>query len=378
MPKLECALADSRIRPFAQPPVLSIVIPTYERPAELQLTVQSIADQLKDGLEDKVELLISDNASGPDTNGMIQALAERYPRLSYMINARDEGGFFNLFAAPWRAQGRYTWTFGSDDVLLDGGVASVVSILEREAPSFLTLNKRAANANLTEVLYTQLNTVPDKRFDTFIDLFSAFGVNQLAFISAQIESTEAARVLDAEPYLRSDTRHPHVVAFLEKHAHAPAYYSAANHLVHRIENSQTANYNAGNFFDYAAALPRMLIEIMAKVGAPADLFERTSGHRQVKHYDRPEVTLVDTVFENILRALDAGYYLTLGHRRALEATLAHCRPDRLAQFAEIWAYNNKLQQMADRETQATQALAQGRQLALGASEMFTRSTAPEA
>jgi hypothetical protein len=31
MPKLECALAESLIRPFAEPPVLSIVIPTYER-----------------------------------------------------------------------------------------------------------------------------------------------------------------------------------------------------------------------------------------------------------------------------------------------------------------------------------------------------------
>ncbi|CAN5414941.1 hypothetical protein BH10PSE4_BH10PSE4_42330 [soil metagenome] len=376
MSKLECALADSLIRPIAQPPVLSIVIPTYERPDELQVTVQSIADQLKGGLEDKVELLISDNASGPDTNGMIQALADKYPCLSYMINARDEGGFFNLFAAPWRARGRYTWTFGSDDVLLDGGVASVVSILEREAPSFLTLNKRAANANLTEILYPLLNNVPDKRFDSFIDLFCAFGINQLAFISAQIESTEVARALDPEPYLRSDTRHPHVAAFLEKHAHAPAYYSGANHLVHRVENSQTIDYNAGNFFDYAANLPRLLADVAAKVGAPADLFERTNGHRQVQSYDRPEVTLVDTIFENLLRALYSGYHLTTGHRRSLETTLAHCRPDRLQQFAELWTYSNTLAQLAKRKADATQTLDEARQTALNASEMFQRSTAP--
>ncbi len=111
MPKLECALADSRLPTLAQQPVLSIVIPTYERADELQVTVQSIASQLKDGLEDKVELLISDNGSGGETVGVIQALADRHPRLGYMLNARDEGGFFNLFAAPWRAQGRYTWTF---------------------------------------------------------------------------------------------------------------------------------------------------------------------------------------------------------------------------------------------------------------------------
>jgi glycosyltransferase involved in cell wall biosynthesis len=376
MPKLECAIADSLIRPNAQEPVLSIVIPTYERPVELQMTVQSIATQLKDGLEDKVELLISDNASGAETVGVIQAMAEQYPRLSYMLNARDEGGFFNLFAAPWRARGRYTWTFGSDDALLDGGVASVVSILEREAPSFLTLNKHVASNDLSQVIYDALNSVPDRRFDTFIDLFSAFGINQLAFISAQIESTEAARALDAEPYLRSDTRHPHVVAFLEKHAHAPAYYSSANHLVHRFDNSQTIDYNAGNFFDYASNFPRLLIEIAAKVGAPADLFERTSGHRRIDSYDPPEVTLVDTVFENMLRAMSAGYHLTLGHRRALESTLAHCRPDRMAQFAELWTYSNTVQLLAKKEAEAKHFLGQARENALATSRVFIQSTAP--
>jgi glycosyltransferase involved in cell wall biosynthesis len=376
MSKLECALADSQIRPVAAEPVLSIVIPTYNRHTELQLTVQSIADQLKGGLEDKVEILISDNASGPETIGMIQALAERYPRLSYVINARDEGGFFNLFAAPWRARGRYTWTFGSDDVLLDGGVASVVSILEREAPSFLTLNKRAANADLTQVLYTALNTVPDKRFDTYLDLFCAFGVNQVAFISANIESTQAARALDAEPYLRTDSRHPHVAAFLEKHAHAPAFYSAANHLVHRVENSQTIDYNGGNFFDYGSTLPRLLLEVAAKVAAPDDLFERINGHRQVTSYGAPGVTFVDTIFENILRALYSGYYLNLGHRRCLESALAHCRPDRILQFNEIWAFTHTLQQMEKREKEAAEALAKGRRSALDASGMFSSPSGP--
>jgi glycosyltransferase involved in cell wall biosynthesis len=376
MSKLECALADSLIRPIAQPPVLSIVIPTYQRPAELQLTVQSIADQIKDGLEHKVEVVISDNASDPDTTGMIRALANRHDCVSYMINARDEGGFFNFFAAPWRARGRYTWVFGSDDVLLDGGVASVVGILEREAPSFLTLNKRVANADLTQVLYDSANSVPDRRFDSFIDLFCALGINQLAFISAQIESTEAARALDPEPYLRSDSRHPHVAAFLEKHAHAPSCYSAANHLVHRIENSQLLDYNAGNFYDYGTTLPRLLVDIGAKVGAPLDLFERITGHKRIGDYNTPDVTFVDTIFENILRSLHFGRHLTMGHRRFLEATLAHCRPDRIQQFAEIWTYNNTLLQMEKRQKDEAQALLNARQAALNISEIFSRSTKP--
>jgi hypothetical protein len=374
MSKLECPLADSLIRPISQEPVLSIVIAPHHRAAELQLTVQTIADQLHDGLEDKVELLISDNASGSETVDVIRALAEHYPRLGYTLNARDEGGFFNFFAAPWRARGRYTWVFGSDHVLLDGGVASVVSILEREAPSFLTLNKRAANADLTKALYTSLNTVPDRRFDSFIDLFRAFGVNQLAFISAQIESTEAARKLDPEPYLRTDSGHPHVAAYLEKHAFAPSCYSAANHLVHRVETSPMLDYEAGNVFDYGATFPRLLIEICEKVGAPKDLFERTSGHRKATSYDPPEVTFVDAIFENILRGMSAGQYLNVGHQRALESMLVHCRPDRMAQFAQLWTYSQRLITLERNVKAAQGSLDFAQKTALETSRMFTQST----
>jgi hypothetical protein len=65
--------------------------------------------------------------------------------------------------------------------------------------------------------------------------------------------------------------------------------------------------------------------------------------------------------------------LILGHRRALAAILPRCRP---AQFAELWTYNNTLRQLAKRETQATQAMAETCRAARTASDVFTRPTAP--
>jgi hypothetical protein len=375
MAKLECALADSLIKPRAEPPLLSIVIPTHNRPEELQLTVQCLADQLKDGLETKVELLISDNASGAETVEAIKAMASRHASLSYMLNARDENGFFNLFAAPWRARGRYTWAFGSDDVLLEGGVASVVTALEREQPSFMTLNKQAANSTLTHMIWNNANSVPSRRFDSFIDLFCALGINQLAFLSAQIESTEAARAIDPEPYLRTDSRHPHVAAYLEKHAHAPAYYSSETHLVHRLENSTMPDYHAGNFHDYGVTLPVLLIKVAEKVGAPADLLERITGYKRIENYDAPDVTFVDAMFENMLRAMSFGRLIPSGHWRVLDTYLAaHGRSDRSAQFEQIWAYSLKLEALQKAETAATLDLRQARQAALETSTLFTKST----
>lgn len=375
MAKMECALAGSLIKPLAEAPVLSVVIPSFNRGDELSLTVQSIASQLANGLENKVEVLISDNGSGPDTVATILELGNSFDNVSYMLNARDEGGFFNLFAAPWRARGAYTWTFGSDDILLEGGVAHVVETLEREAPSFLTLNKKAANAALDTMIWDAANTIESRRFDSFVDLFCAVGINQLAFISTQVEKTEAARAIDPEFYLRSDSHHPHVAAFLEKHAHAPACYSADTHVVHRLENSTLLNYHAGNFYDFGVTFPVLLMQVAAKVGVSLDVLERITGMKRIVDYAPPTVTFVDSMFENMLRAFFTGRYIPPWHWRTIDAAMReHARSDRQAQLAEIYTYSLRLEQMEKQETAAKQALQQARNAALEASKMFTQPT----
>jgi glycosyltransferase involved in cell wall biosynthesis len=297
---LECALAESQMRPLNAAPVLSIVVISWNRTPELIQAVASLADQLNGGLEHKVEIIISDNASGPETIEAIRALHERFPTVSYVHHARDEGGVFNLFAAPWRARGRWTWVFGSDDILLPGGIEHIVAALEREQPSYMALNKRVLNADLSQEVAASFNSIPDRRFDTFEELMYAIGI-QPAFISGNIELTETARAFDPQPYLTVDTRHPHLVAYLEKHHGAPAFYCSAPFLVHRINNSTLEDYNLGNFFDFAVTFPPLLAAVVRKVGAPANFFERMTGEKRVASYTPTGLTFVDNIFENLLR-----------------------------------------------------------------------------
>jgi glycosyltransferase involved in cell wall biosynthesis len=375
MAKLECALAEADLKPWDQPPLLSVVIPSYKRVGELKLAVDSFVTQMTGGLQSKVEIVLSDNASGGDTLELIRAMARERAEISYLVHARDEGGYFNMFAAPWRARGRYTWVFGSDDVLLDGGLGSVVTMLEAENPAFMTLNKRAAHADLSGLVWERANTIPDARFDSFADLFAAVGVNQLAFLSCQVESTERARKLDATRYLSTNTRHPHVAAFLEKHHDGLCLYNSANQVVHRLNNSLLGDYHAGNFFDYAAALPVLLWEVMDKVGAPKDLFERVTGHKRVANYDPPQLTFVDTMFENALRAAHFGHYLAASHRYVLEQALNHCRPHRREQFDQICELSRRLQELEHRSKITQAELEALREHALQSSALYARSDA---
>jgi hypothetical protein len=50
MRPVECPVALKLVRAWDAPPLLSIVVPTYNRTAEMVTTVRSLADQLKDGM----------------------------------------------------------------------------------------------------------------------------------------------------------------------------------------------------------------------------------------------------------------------------------------------------------------------------------------
>jgi glycosyltransferase involved in cell wall biosynthesis len=333
---LECRVADSLLKPLSQPPILSIFIPTRDRTPEMIAAVDSIASQLVGGLESKVEIIISDNASKPEGLAAIRALADRYAPVSYMLNADDQGGHFQLYSACWRSRGQWTWTFGSDDLLLPGGVAHIVDVLEREAPSFLTQNKRIRNRDLSQEVVTAVNGIADRRFANFVELFCGVGIHQVAFMSSSVERTAAARKIDAIPYLEAATLHSHVLAFFEKHYGQPCYYTSANYLVHRTHNSQLNEYMAMNFRDIGTLLPILLMRAGKKYGAPVDFFERVNGSRKIDTYAEPTITFVDNMFEYLTRGISCEKFLYHHEKHALENILKDCRPGRLETFRTLW------------------------------------------
>ena len=122
-------------------PLLTIYIPTYNRPIELMQCVESIAEQIKDSLEIMVEIIISDNGSSSDGIKTIRELADRYSFISIYLNAENGGGRAQIAVSPWRARGKWLWVFGDDDLLLPGGVKRVLDIITSDAPVFISLNR---------------------------------------------------------------------------------------------------------------------------------------------------------------------------------------------------------------------------------------------
>ncbi len=347
MAELTCAIAESRIKQRDRAPLLTLFVPTHNRAPEMVQAVESLAGQLNGGLQDKVEILISDNASGPEGLAAIRDLAERFDSVSYMVNAIDQGGHFQVYAAPWRSRGVWTWVFGSDDVLEPGGIGKVVARLEADDPSFLTMDKSIWSRDLSRRLHAAANAIPGRVFSSFSDLFKGVGLHQVGFLSASLEKTEAGRAIDALKYLSADTYHNYTIAYFEKHQSAKCVYMPDSLIRRRLDNSGIADYLGVTFEDVALKFPIIMMTLARPYGVDDGIFEQVNGSRLISSYDPPVITMVDNLFEYMLRSISKGRTINFFQRAAFEAMCDSWRPHRREQFDRIWSISETMRKATE-------------------------------
>lgn len=129
--------------------MLTFVIPTNNRPTELRRCVLSIAAQ---GAED---ILIIDNGSEPETGFAIDRLKSEYAcvrSIRFDDNIDYSVAFHRMMtAAP---ESTWVWTFGDDDILMNGALKFIHEQLERlsndnKPPAFIHVAEvqRASGTN---------------------------------------------------------------------------------------------------------------------------------------------------------------------------------------------------------------------------------------
>ena len=103
--------------------ILSICIPTYNRPEELRRLLESVMPQM----DERVEFVIGDDGDELVTG---KVLAD-FPGadIIYFKNQKRLGFDANLIAVTARATGEYVWWCGDDDVIAPGAIKRVLSML---------------------------------------------------------------------------------------------------------------------------------------------------------------------------------------------------------------------------------------------------------
>jgi glycosyltransferase involved in cell wall biosynthesis len=110
-----------------KPPLVSVLIPTFDRRDYLKATLASV---LRQSLGD-FEVIVSDNASPVDPADIVAGFAD--PRLRYRRNPRNLGVTGNVLAACSHARGKYVAILGDDDVWEPEFLATLVAPLEADA-----------------------------------------------------------------------------------------------------------------------------------------------------------------------------------------------------------------------------------------------------
>jgi abequosyltransferase len=112
-------------------PLLTIAIPTYNRSKQLDLALSVLIPQAI--RHPDVEILISDNCSPDDTSEVVNRyLGPANPNIRYQRHDHNIGPDANFISCYDRAQGKYFWLCGDDDIIVAGALDRLLERLHAE------------------------------------------------------------------------------------------------------------------------------------------------------------------------------------------------------------------------------------------------------
>ena len=108
------------------PPLVSILIGTYNQSSIIAETIQSIFDQTYRN----IEIIISDDCSKDDTPGILKRITEGDPRVSLHIQPKNLGITENYNFLATIAKGDFVATFAGDDIMMPRKIELQVAALQ--------------------------------------------------------------------------------------------------------------------------------------------------------------------------------------------------------------------------------------------------------
>ena len=106
-------------------PILTIGIPTYNRPEKIQRTVRILLPQLTD----ETVLVVYDNCSPVPVSSLFTE--EEKKHFIIKVNRTNIGGDANIAGVLYNCDTKWCWTLGDDDLLRDDAVETVLAHIKK-------------------------------------------------------------------------------------------------------------------------------------------------------------------------------------------------------------------------------------------------------
>lgn len=191
--------------------ILSICIPTYNRCFFLIDSLRDLFQQaIKLGVENEIEICVSDNASTDNTKDELEKLCSDFPQFRILVNRNEtnigvDRNFVKVLSMP---SGKYSILKGDDDYFRPGGLKYLFDMLE-ENPSIDFFISDVDIVNTKREFVRHVNYLREKEqlvvlFSNEIEARNYFALceNILAlgsFVSGAVFKTEAIKGVDIDP-----------------------------------------------------------------------------------------------------------------------------------------------------------------------------------
>jgi len=110
--------------------ILTIGIPTYNRGIKLDRLLENLEDQInKSVLQERIEILISDNASSDNTKDIVNKYIGRFNHFKYINNKKNIGYDLNVLNVYNNSKSDFVWLLADDDIPFQGSIITILSAL---------------------------------------------------------------------------------------------------------------------------------------------------------------------------------------------------------------------------------------------------------
>ena len=108
-------------------PILSICIPTYNRPKNFKKMIEMLLPQL----DENIEIVVRDDSSDSKTEKFFKKATENSKfKKQYFKGEKIGLDAANLFLLK-KSKGSFIWWFSDDDLLLDNGIKTVIKLINQ-------------------------------------------------------------------------------------------------------------------------------------------------------------------------------------------------------------------------------------------------------
>lgn len=116
--------------------LLTVAIPTYNRPGPLKHTL----DVLVSSRSDKFEILICDDSSDQRVRDLVTNYQEKFSKIRYVHNKVNLGFNANVAQLYELTNTPYVWFLCDDDTIFEDSVSKIISTLEAYQPTVCIFN----------------------------------------------------------------------------------------------------------------------------------------------------------------------------------------------------------------------------------------------